>query len=129
LRDRIVHHVETGIASDDHLIGVDFEEFGEQALGFGEAVNTTVVADIQTGGSVKIVLSHDRQHPVGDIELLRSGFPPGHIEGEILLLECGDAFVQALLGFQRRFLLCLQLLRMYRFITKTIRKWAGAVKI
>ena len=113
--NRIIHHIEAGVAADDDFFHRNSEKVGEEFLGFRDAVEQTVVAGVgSVGGDVAVECVENAVHKV---KLGSGGFPAGHIQFQVLV----DVVLVLLLQFfatgQQLFLCkCLVIHRIHLFV-------------
>ena len=83
----IEHHVQTGIAVDDHLVGANLHHVGHQFLGFLNAVQHAVVPAVGAvfTGQVTFAVQHIH-HAHGEVQLILTGLAAGHIQRQLSFL-------------------------------------------
>ena len=85
--DRVVHHVQAGVAADHEAVARDAEELGEELARLVDAFQTAVVARVDA--ALDHVAVEAVQDAVRQVELAAGGFPAGHIELEVAGLISG----------------------------------------
>ena len=83
--DRVIHHVQTGIAVHDHMLRRDPHDVRHHMLGLGKAVQHAVIADVDSLRAVHMALGiqHvENVHP--HVQLGHRRLPSGHVQLQAL---------------------------------------------
>ena len=85
---RPVHDVQAGVAANDNILRLYAQHGSEKRLCLRQAVQTAVVPAVQAVFCLIVILGQAGRDAVGQIQLLRRGLSPGHIQLQTLCLKC-----------------------------------------